>query len=106
MGIPLLGSLAYGADEVSQHNVLPILHLRCTACHGRQKREADLDLRTVQSILKGSKNGLVVKRGEPQLSKLVQKIVDGEMPPKRDLVKASVKPVPEGELKIIQESFP
>ena len=103
MGIPLLGSLAYGADEVSQHNVLPILHLRCTACHGRQKREADLDLRTVQSILKGSKNGLVVKRGEPQLSKLVQKIVDGEMPPKRDLVKASVKPVPEGELKIIQD---
>ena len=103
MGIPLLGSLAYGADEVSQHNVLPILHLRCTACHGRQKREADLDLRTVQSILKGSKNGLVVKGGEPQLSKLVQKIVDGEMPPKRDLVKASVKPVPEGELKIIQD---
>ncbi len=103
MGIPFLGSLAYGGEEVSQHDVLPILHLRCTTCHGRQKKEADLDLRTVQSILKGSKNGLVVKRGEPKLSKLVQKIIDGEMPPKRDLVKASVKPVPEGELKIIQE---
>ena len=103
MGIPFLGSLAYGGEEVSQHDVLPILHLRCTTCHGRQKKEAGLDLRTVQSILKGSKNGLVVKRGEPKLSKLVQKIIDGEMPPKRDLVKASVKPVPEGELKIIQE---
>ena len=103
MGISLQDPLVFSAETVSQHDVLPILHLRCTVCHGRQKKESDLDLRTVQSILEGSKNGPVVIAGNPSASKLVKKIVEGKMPPKRKLVIASVKPVPQGELKIIQD---
>ena len=90
-------------EPVNQHDVLPILHLRCAACHGRQEQKAGLDMRTVESLLKGSKDGPVVKAGDPEASLLVQKIAKGEMPPKRDLVKASVKPVREGELEIIRK---
>ena len=101
LGAP--GQLATGSEPVDQHDVLPILHLRCAACHGRQEQKAGLDMRTVESLLKGSKDGPVVKAGDPEASLLVQKIVKGEMPPKRDLVKASVKPVREGELEIIRK---
>jgi len=98
-----LGQADSVAEPVNQHDVLPILHLRCAACHGRQEQKADLDLRTVESLLKGSKDGPVVKSGDPDGSLLVQKITKGEMPPKRDLVKASVKPVREGELETIRD---
>ncbi len=98
-----LGQADSVAEPVNQHDVLPILHLRCAACHGRQEQKADLDLRTVESLLKGSKDGSVVKSGDPDGSLLVQKITKGEMPPKRDLVKASVKPVREGELETIRD---
>ena len=91
------------AEPVNQHDVLPILHLRCAACHGRQEQKAGLDLRTVESLLKGSKDGPVLKSGDPDGSLLVQKITKGEMPPKRDLVKASVKPVRDVELEIIRD---
>ena len=98
-----LGQADSVAEPVNQHDVLPILHLRCAACHGRQEQKADLDLRTVESLLKGSKDGPVVKSGDPDGSLLIQKITKGEMPPKRDLVKASVKPVREGELETIRD---
>jgi hypothetical protein len=31
---------------VSQHEIIPLMHLRCTVCHGLRRREAGLDLRT------------------------------------------------------------
>ena len=101
LGAP--GQLLRGAKPVNQHDVLPILHLRCAACHGRQEQKAGLDLRTVESLLKGSKDGSVLKSGDPDGSLLIQKITKGEMPPKRDLVKASVKPVRDLELEIIRD---
>ncbi|MEC8988072.1 MAG: DUF1549 domain-containing protein, partial [Verrucomicrobiota bacterium] len=91
------------SEPVNQHDVLPILHLRCAACHGRQEQKAGLDLRTVESLLKGSKDGPVLKASDPDGSLLIQKITKGEMPPKRDLVKASVKPVRDVELDIIRD---
>jgi len=54
------------AEPVNQHNVLPILHLRCASCHGRQEQKSNLDMRTVESLLKGSKDGPVVKPGDPE----------------------------------------
>ena len=44
----------FGAGEVTaaetptQHDVLPILLRRCTACHGLRRQEAGLDLRTAR----------------------------------------------------------
>jgi mono/diheme cytochrome c family protein len=82
----------------TQHDILPILRLRCTACHGGRRREANLDLRTVAGLLKGGKSGPAVVSGKPGESLLVKRIQAGEMPPRRQLVSVSVKPMAEVEL--------
>ena len=88
--------------EVSQHDVIPILLLRCTACHGTRRQEAGLDLRTRESILKGGKSGAAVVPGKPDESLLIQRVHNEEMPPRRKLVSVSVKPMTASELKIVE----
>ena len=88
--------------EISQHDVIPILLLRCTACHGTRRQEGGLDLRTRKSILKGGKSGPAVVPGEPDESLLIQRIHKEEMPPRRKLVSVSVKPVTGSELKTME----
>lgn len=90
----------YAADSpaVTQHDVLPVLTLRCTVCHGVRKQEADLDLRTRHSILRGGKSGPAMVPGNPDDSLILKKIHDGEMPPRRRVVAASVKPMTEREV--------
>ncbi|QDU10695.1 PSD1 and planctomycete cytochrome C domain-containing protein [Gimesia aquarii] len=85
--------------SVTQHDIIPLLHLRCVACHGGRRKEAGLDLRTKESILKGGKSGPAVVPGEPEKSLLIQRIASGEMPPRRKLVSVSVKPMEVNELK-------
>lgn len=87
---------------VSEHDVIPILLLRCTACHGTRRKEGGLDLRTRESILKGGTSGPVVVAGKPAESRLIHRIFKEEMPPRRQLVSVSVKPMTESERKIIE----
>jgi mono/diheme cytochrome c family protein/cytochrome c553 len=88
--------------QVSEHDVIPILLLRCTACHGTRRKEGGLDLRTRESILKGGKSGPAVVAGKPGESRLIQRILKEEMPPRRQLVSVSVKPMTESERKTIE----
>ena len=88
---------------VDEHDVIPILLLRCTACHGAQLQEAGLDLRTRHSILKGGASGPVVVPGHPEDSPLIQRIHAEEMPPRRRLVSVSVKPMPASEREVLEE---
>lgn len=78
---------------LTQHDVLPILLLRCTACHGRQIQEAGLDLRTRDGILKGGKSGPAMVPGHPDQSLLLKRIHAEEMPPRARLTEVSVKPM-------------
>ncbi len=87
-----------GSAKVTQHQIVPLMLLRCTACHGGRKREAGLDLRTREGILKGGKSGPAVVSGKPDESLLVKRIRAEEMPPRRQLVSVSVKPMESGEL--------
>src|SRR5262245_58994069 len=41
------------AAKVSYQDVLPILLLRCTVCHGPRRQEGGLDLHTLAAVLKG-----------------------------------------------------
>ena len=69
--------------EVTEAEVMVrILHLRCTVCHGKRKREGDLDLRTRASLLAGGKSGPAIVLGKPDESLLIRRVVAGEMPPK------------------------
>src|SRR5262249_55197468 len=69
----------FGADKgqpdlaVPQHDVIPILLRRCTACHGRTQRENGLDLRTKASMLRGGKSGPAIVPGKPDASLLLKK---------------------------------
>ena len=79
--------------EVTQHDIVPILLLRCTACHGRQKREGELDLRTRAAMLRGGKSGPAFVPGKPDESLILKRLQREEMPPRQRLVEAMVKPM-------------
>ncbi len=70
------GPLAFECD------VWPIFATRCTACHGADKPKAGLDLRTLSSIVRGGESGPAIDRSDPSASILLQRITEGEMPPK------------------------
>jgi mono/diheme cytochrome c family protein len=98
-----LSADAKTSRQLNQHDVLPILLLRCAACHGRQKQEAGLDIRTKKSLLAGGKSGPAIVPGKPDDSLLVKKITAGAMPPKIQLATFSVKPVEATELNLLRE---
>ncbi|MDP6553483.1 MAG: PSD1 and planctomycete cytochrome C domain-containing protein [Pirellulaceae bacterium] len=83
----------------TQHDILPLLLLRCGVCHGTRKQESGLDVRSLASLLKGGKSGPAVVAGKSDESLLVKRIRAQEMPPRRKLVSASVKPMSEPELR-------
>ncbi len=62
--------------------VRPLLEARCTGCHGAGKPMAGLDLRTLSSVLQGSRNGPVVVEGAADKSPLLRRTKSGSMPPK------------------------
>ena len=90
-------------DVIDQHRIIPLMLLRCAACHGASKQEAGLDLRTVESMLNGGDSGPAIVSGDPDASLIVQRIRAEQMPPRRRLVEASVKPMEAGELKLLEE---
>jgi hypothetical protein len=64
-----------------ERDVRPILAQRCHDCHGADKQESDLDLRTVTAMFRGGKSGPVITRGHPEFSDLFDLVVNGKMPP-------------------------
>ena len=83
--------------EITQHDIIPVMLLRCTVCHGLRRQEGGLDLRTRAGMLKGGKSGPAIVLGKPAESLMLQKIQSGEMPPKKGLLDAGVKPVTSAE---------
>ena len=103
--IALGGATSPQASEakVSEDQIVPLLLLRCTACHGARRKEGNLDLRTRASILKGGKSGPAAVAGHPERSLLIQRIQKEEMPPRRLLVSVSVKTTQPHELKLLEQ---
>ena len=75
-GAWLLCPPAIGGAErpaVTQHDIAPLMMLRCTACHGPRKQEAKLDLRTRESMLRGGKSRPAIVPGKPEESLVLKK---------------------------------
>jgi mono/diheme cytochrome c family protein len=89
--------------RVTQHDVEPMMLLRCAACHGLRRQEGGLDLRTKASMLKGGKSGPAIVVGKPEESLLLKKIHSGAMPPRDQLITAGVKPMGPGEIETLTE---
>ena len=60
---------------------LPIFEKRCFACHATDEPMGGLDLRTLQSVLKGSEDGPVISDLGSTKSILMRKVTSREMPP-------------------------
>lgn len=68
-------------------DVVPVLQSRCIECHGPDKQKGKLRLDTKADLLKGGKNGEVVKAGDAAGSEIVKRTLlpkdnDDHMPPK------------------------
>ncbi len=61
-------------------DILPILESRCVNCHGGDKLEKGLSVRTYGDLMSGSENGPVVVAGDSAHSKLVELIANQKMP--------------------------
>jgi len=59
---------------VYEHVIYPLLTRRCAQCHGADKRKGKLSLQSMETILKGGKNGAVVISGKPDDSELYHRI--------------------------------
>jgi len=86
---------------VTQHDILPFLYTRCVVCHGRRKQSGQLDLRTVESMLKGGKSGPAIVAGDPAASLLLKRVHAKDMPPPRELIRAGVRPLESPEVALI-----
>jgi hypothetical protein len=90
------GAKAETAAELSerplnQHDVLPIVLLRCVTCHGAQRRDGGLDLRTPEKMQKGGKHGPALVAGDADASLMIQRIESEACPPRELLLKFFVK---------------
>ena len=71
---------AQGATVSFVHDVLPIIESRCTNCHGGERTEKGLNLKTYAEMMQGSENGPVVTAGNAADSTLVELITNQKMP--------------------------
>ena len=78
----LLASLTGSAQTVPrfESDILPIFESNCFFCHAGGVRQAGLDLRTPESVLKGGGSGPAVTPGAAESSLLFEKVLSGEMP--------------------------
>ena len=77
--------------KINQHDVLPIVLLRCTACHGATEQKGGLDLRTPPAMHKGGQNGPALMPGKPDASRMIQRIESQACPPSGLLLKYFVQ---------------
>ncbi len=87
---------------VTQHDVYPILLRRCVVCHGRDVHQGELDLRTRASMLRGGKSGPAFVPSHPEQSLILEKIRSEAMPPRRQVVEFSIKPIEPAETAVLE----
>jgi len=103
LGATLPSTLTAGDKKTAALNfethVAPILKTYCWSCHGAGGRVGGLDMRNLPLLLEGGKSGPAIVPGKAAESLLYQKLVAGEMPPKKPLqpnvVYSPVPPTPE-----------
>jgi mono/diheme cytochrome c family protein len=71
---------AEGATVSFANDILPIFESRCIGCHGGDRTQEGLDLKTHASLMAGSNNGAVVIAGDAANSLLVEMVATQKMP--------------------------
>ena len=101
-GAPSMATVAKIRD-LNLHDVLPILLLRCNACHGPRLQEGGLDLRTRAAMTRGGRNGPAFSPGNPDDSLMIQRIETEACPPSESLLKFFVRRPAATEVKLLRD---
>jgi uncharacterized membrane protein len=90
-----------GANTFYGARVEPIFAARCFTCHGPHKHRANLRLDSYVSLMRGGKNGPVVRAGNAQASNLFRRIT---LSPDHDdfMPKGGKRPLSPGQAKLIE----
>ena len=81
--------------------VAPIFENKCTNCHNAQKRKGKLQLDSFENVMRGGKEGVVVKPGDPKHSELFRRI--NLSPDEKDFMPTDGKPpLTASEIKVIE----
>jgi len=82
LSFPVLASSVQGQQEVSyKRDIRPVINDYCLNCHkpgGKGYEKSGLDMRTYQSLMKGTKFGTVIKPGDSYTSIMIQ-VVEGRV---------------------------
>jgi cytochrome c553 len=68
------------ASDVFTQKVAPIFAANCVFCHGGKIQRSGLDLRSLESVLRGGANGKVIVAGHPEQSLLYKLITHAQEP--------------------------
>jgi mono/diheme cytochrome c family protein len=77
---PATQPAAGGAMVSFASDILPLFESRCINCHGGERTQEGLDLKTHTSLIAGSSNGTVVTPGNAADSLLVELVATQKMP--------------------------
>jgi hypothetical protein len=61
--------------------IQPLFKRHCVKCHGAGKHEGDLRLHSAKAVVRGGKSGAALEPGQPDKSRLWQRVDEDEMPP-------------------------
>ncbi len=95
----LMAGVAYAAGPDFDRDVAPILLTRCLECHGAGEPSGKLDLRTRATTLAGGRTGPAFVASNPAESFLLERVVKGQMPPKKQ---GKPQPLPAAEVETLR----
>jgi len=78
--VPPTSDSAQTATVSFSADVLPILQSRCVNCHGGDRIEEGLIMKTFADIMAGSENGSIITPGDADNSLMAEMIVSQKMP--------------------------
>ena len=90
---------AAGASPDFESDVAPLLIRRCVECHRGKNPSGGLLLTTEEGLVAGGESGQVVDLDDVESSYLLQRIVDGEMPPQKQ---GRSQKLPDAEISLIR----
>jgi cytochrome c551/c552 len=82
-----------GSGSALSRQVGTILANHCVSCHGPERKKGGLDLSRRATALAGGESGTAIVPGVPDDSLVVDRIAEGEMPPKGALAREQVAAV-------------
>lgn len=77
---PTAGAASGGATVSFATDIMPLIESRCINCHGGERTQEGLDMKTHAALMAGSENGPVVTPGDAANSTMAQMVIEGKMP--------------------------